>query len=71
MWCNMWLSYVMYIAIVYLRNRSYFKIDALYKQLFAIIVSNKTRFFECHVLKCAVLKLKIIFRPCNSRVSIV
>jgi hypothetical protein len=67
----MWLSYVMYIVNVYFRNRSCFKIDVLSKQLLAIIVSNKTRFVECHMLKCAVLNLKIIFRPCNSSMSIV
>jgi len=67
----MWLSYVMYIVNVYVRNRSCFKVDVLSKQLLAIIVSNKTRFVECHMLKYAVLKLKIIFRPYNSSVCIV
>ena len=67
----MWLSYVMCIVNVYFRNRSCFKMDVLSKQLLAIIVSNKTRFVECHMLKYAALKLKIIFRPCNSSMSIV
>jgi len=67
----MWLSYVMYIVNVYFRNRACFKMDVLSKQLLAINVNNKTRFVECHMLKCAFLKLKIIFRPCNSSMSIV
>lgn len=41
--------------------------DAVDELLHAIIVSDETRFVECHMLKYALLKLKIISH-CNSSV---